>query len=256
MTPGEGYGIKAHSKGLNISLFEAPLRGRYTPLRGDAIQSEGGVNSRMIHSASSGDDVLLSRLGRGPADELGRPTFQNHIAVIPRELLASLRVSLAAVDAAIGEYDVKNGSVVGDMEPLELAPPPAGHRLGAGLRQHVTRAAMETLATRRLAEPEGRTLLLCRDTLPPIRNEVLYRVVELLNFSAGLPAFTAMSDAPTASALNTFDLVVAPRGVRGDNTWAIIESSLERSVLDRVARRDAVYQAIEQSFTSDSAAFG
>lgn len=256
VTPERGYGVKAASTGLNISLFEAPLRGRYTPLRGDVIQSEGGVNSRMIHPASSGDDVLLSHLGRGPPDELGRPTFQNHIAIVPAEVLATGRASLGSVDGAIAAFDAAHGNIVGDMGPLEVAPPPPGYRPGAGLRQHLTRAAVETLATRRIREQDGRTLLLCRETPPAVRNEVLFRVVELLNILAGLEPFTAMSDAPTASALNTFDLVVAPRGLRGDNSWAIIESSLDRPPLPRVDEQQQVYDAIERSFAADTAAFG
>src|SRR5258705_12980300 len=91
VTPGEGYGIKARSIGLNIALYEAPLQGKYTPIRGDAVQGVGGVNFRMVHPASSGEDVLLSRLGRGPPDELGRPTFQNHIAIAPRSALVECR---------------------------------------------------------------------------------------------------------------------------------------------------------------------
>jgi len=256
VTPGEGYGIKAHSAGLNIALFEASLRGRYTPIRGETVQDAGGVNSRMLHPASSGEDILVSRLTKGPPDELGRPTFQNHLAVVPREALASVRVTLKGVDDAIAEFDLRNGNLAGETAPLDVPPAPAGWRLGEGLRMNVSRAALETLATRRMAEPEGRTLLLCRDTPPAIRNEVLYRVIELLDFQLGLEPFVAMSDAPTASALNAFNLVVGPRGVRGDNSWAIIESSLEAAVLPRVAKAPDVYEAIEKSYQADTEQFG
>jgi len=214
VTPGEGYGIKATSAGLNIALFEAPLRGHYTPIRGDTVQSSGGVNFRMIHPAASGEDVLLSRLGRGPADELGRPTFQNHIAIAPRELLESGRISLFSVDDALGNFDAKAVDPPKELGPLEVAAPPSGYRLGAGLRGHLTRATVETLATRRIQDEYSRTLILCRDTPPQVRNEVLFRLIELLNFVARIKTFTGMSDAPTASAMNDFDLIVAPRGIR------------------------------------------
>ncbi len=256
VTPGEGYGIKAYSVGLNISLFDTALRGRYTPIRGDAVQSEGGVNSRMVHPASSGEDVLLSRLGKGPPDELGRPTFQNHLAVIPRELLVQKRVSLSGVDEVMGSFDLANPTALKDVGMLQVDPPLEAHRLGAGLRQHLTRAAVETVATRKMTEADGRTLVLCRDTLPPIRNEVLFRLVELLNFGANLPPFTAMSDAPTASQLNAFDLVIAPRGVRADNSWVIVEAGLPAAPLPRVAKAEWVYQAIEESYAADTRATG
>ena len=256
VTPGEGYGIKAYSAGLNIALFDTTLRGRYTPIRGDAVQSEGGVNSRMVHPASSGEDVLLSRLGRGPPDEMGRPTFQNHLAVVPRELLVQKRVALFGVDAAIEAFDKANPTALKEVAALQVPAPPESFRLGGGLRRHLTRAAVETIATRKMTEADGRTLLLCRDTLPPIRNEVLFRLIELLNFGANIPAFTAMSDAPTASALNSFDLVVAPRGLRADNSWAIVEAGLQAPPLPRSARGEWVYKAIEESYAADSRAYG
>jgi hypothetical protein len=256
VTPGEGYGIKAHSAGLNISLYEAALRGRYTPIRGETVQDAGGVNSRMLHPASSGEDLLLSRLTKGPPDELGRPTFQNHIAVVPREALAAMRVTLKGVEAALADFDLKNVNMAGETPPLDVQGPPPGWRLGEGLRQNISRAAIETIATRRMADPDGRTLLLCREAPPAVRNEVLFRVVELLDFALGLQPFVAMSDAPTASALNAFNLVVAPRGVRGDNSWAIVEASLENAVLPRVGRAADVYSAIEKSYADDTAEFG
>jgi len=256
VTPGEGYGIKAFSAGLNIALFDSALRGRYTPIRGDAVQSEGGVNSRMLHPASSGEDVLLSRLGKGPPDEMGRPTFQNHLAVIPRVLLVEKRVSLGGVDVAMEAFDRANPSALKDVAMLEVARPPEGYRLGEGLRRHLTRAAVETIATRRMTEADGRTLVLCRGTLPPIRNEVLFRLIELLNFGADIRPFTAMSDAPTASQLNAFDLVIAPRGVRADNSWVIVEAGLPAAPLPRYPKGEWVYTAIEESYAADTRAYG
>ena len=256
VTPGQGYGIKGHSAGLNIAMYEAPLEGRYTPIRGDAVQGVGGVNFRMVHPASSGEDVLLSRLGKGPPDELGRPTFQNHIAIVPRAVLAEGRLTLAGVDKAIADFDTANPTLVGDLPPLEAAAAPAGHRLGAGLKHLITRAAVETLATRRMKDVEARTLVLARESLPTVRNDLLFKLTELLVFKLGIPGFSSMSDAPTASALNSFNLVVAPRGVRADESWAIIESSMPAPVLPRVPKADAVYKVIEDSFAADNAAFG
>ena len=256
VTPLEGYGVKARSMGLNIALYEAPLAGRYTPIRGDAVQGVGGVNFRMVHPASSGEDVLLSRLGRGPPDELGRPTFQNHIAIAPREVLATARITLQGIDDAIAAFDLQHPNLVGDLPPLEVAAAPAGYRLGAGLRLHLTRAAVETLATRRMKDIEARTLVLARESLPTVRNEILFKLTELLVFQIGIPGFASMSDAPTASALNSFNLVVAPRGVRADESWAIIESSLPAPVLPRVPKADEVYKIIEESYHADTAAMG
>src|SRR5437867_10465495 len=70
------------------------------------------------------------------------------------------------------------------------------------------------------------------------------QVYELLAWGCGLPLMTAISEAPRSSALNFFNFVVAPRGVRADSTWAILESALSESVLPRVLDRDEVYQVL------------
>src|SRR2546427_738077 len=62
--------------------------------------------------------------------------------------------------------------------------------------------------------------------------------------AGGPPPLTAISDAPRASALNYFNLVISPRGVRSDSTWAILESALAESVLPRALERDDVYQVL------------
>src|SRR5207245_6035975 len=85
---------------------------------------------------------------------------------------------------------------------------------------------------------------LCRNTPPEARNATLHLSVELVGWACGLPLLTAISEAPRSSALNFFNFVVAPRGVRADSTWAILESALSESVLPRVLDRDDVYQVL------------
>src|SRR5439155_1138789 len=86
----------------------------------------------------------------------------------------------------------------------------------------------------------GRELLLCRNTTPEARNATLHLVFELLCWGCGLPILTAISETPRSSAMNFFNLVVAPRGVRADSSWAILESALAEPVLPRVMDRDDV----------------
>lgn len=252
VTPGEGYGIKSASKGLNISLFEAPLKGAYTPIRGSVAQQEGGVDSRMLHPAAAGDDMLLSRLGPGPKDELGRPTFQNHVAIIPTKALFDRRLTFETVDAAIGAYDAAHSEPEKEIEPLLPAPAPEGWRPGKGLGHHITRAAAETVATRRLASPYARTLLLVRDSAAAARNEILFRLTELLVLQCVMEPFPCMSDGPTASTMNRFSLVVSARGLRADNSWAIVDAPMNAPSLKRVEDADHVYSAIQAAFDADA----
>jgi hypothetical protein len=255
VTPGEGYGVKSTSKGLNLSLFEAPLRGAYTPIRGEAMQSPGGIDSRMVHPAAAGDDLLLSRLGAGPRDELGRPTFQNHVAIVPVKALFERRLTLASVDAALGASGAPEQEPTKELAPLRPDAPPPGWRPAGGLAQHMTRAAAETIATRRIKTPFARTLLLMRDSMPGARNEVLFKLVELLVLQCVLEPFPAMSDAPTASTMNRFTLVISARGLRSDDTWAIVEAPLVSSPLKRVDDAPQVYAAIDAAFDADASDF-
>lgn len=254
VTPGIGYGSKGASRGLNTSLYESKLKGHLTPIRGEAVQGDGSVDMRMFHPVGAGEEVLLSVLGKGPRDEEGRPTFQNHSVVAPTALLKEGRVSLARLDQAVRDFDAANASAAGALELLEvpLNPPDSPHPLGKGIRQHMNRAAVETLATRRMADSYGRTLILCRGSVPPQRNTVLFLLIELLNLKCGVPLFTASSDAPTTPTLNFFNLIVAGRGVRADNSWVLLDAALEKPALGKIPARAEVYKRIEEAFLEEA----
>jgi hypothetical protein len=254
VTPGIGYGSKGASKGLNTSLYESKLKGHLTPIRGEAVQGDGSVDMRMFHPVGAGEEILLSVLGKGPRDEEGRPTFQNHSIVAPTALLKEGRLSLAQLDQSLRDYDVANPSAAGALELIEvpLNPADSPHQLGKGIRQHMNRAAVETLATRRLADNFGRTLILCRGSVAPQRNTVLYKLIELLNLKCGVPFFTGSSDAPTTPTLNFFNLIVSARGVRADNSWVLLDAALEKPALARLPKRDEIYQKIEAAFLEEA----
>ncbi len=251
VVPGVGYTTKAVSRGLSVSLYESYLRGHYTPIRPAAVQSEGAVDLQMIHPVRSGEEILLSRLSRGPPDEAGRPTFTNHTAIVPTNVLRAGRITLDAVARAMAAFDKADGDVQGDMGLLGLAARSQGESgmsFGAGIHKYVSLSALETLTTRMMADPRSRTLLLSRDSTPETRNKTLCNLVEVLNWGCGLPLFSAISDAPTASALNFFNVVVAARGVRADSSWALLETSLGTPVLPRIPGQDQVYETLAAAF--------
>ena len=248
VVPGIGYTTKAFSNGLDAGLYEPYLRGHYTPIRAATAQSSDDViDLHMIHPVRTGREMLVSRITRGPVDEAGRPTFANHTVVARTDVLRAGRVSLDGLFQAMAEFLKTADDVRGEM-PLLKVPARAEDEgrpaFGAGINRHLTFPALETLATRIMMDPASRTLLLCRNTTPEARNTTLSLLFELLGFACGLPLFTAISEAPRASALNFFNLVIAPRGVRADSSWAILESALAESVLPRVLDRDDVYQTL------------
>jgi len=243
-----GYTTKAVSQGLDAGLYDPYLRGHYTPIRAATAQTtEDHIELHMIHPVRTGRELLLSRITRSGPDEAGRPTFSNHTVVARTDVLRSGRITLEAVFRAIDEFDRGNDEVPKEMPLLKIPTRSEGEgawHFGSGIHKHLTFPAVETLATRIMTDPTSRTLLLCRNTTPDARNATLNLVFELLGFGCGLPLSTAISDAPRASALNFFNLVVAARGVRADSTWAILESALSESVLPRMMDRDDIYQLL------------
>ncbi len=246
--PGVGYTTKAFSQGLDAGLYDPYLRGHYTPIRAATAQTtEDPIDLRMIHPIRTGREILLSRITRGPPDEAGRPTFTNHTVVARTDVLKSGRTRLDTVFRAMDEVNGKIADIQGEIPLLKVPTEPESEgplHFGAGIHKHLTFPALETLATRIMSDPTSRTLLLCRNTTPEARNATLNMVYELLAWGCGLPLLNAISEAPRASALNFFNLVVAARGVRADSSWAILESALSESVLPRLLDRDDIYQLL------------
>lgn len=246
--PGVGYTTRVVSKGLDAGLYDPYLSGHYTPIRGATAQiSDDPIDLHMMHPVRGGREILLSRITRGPPDEAGRPTFANHTVVARTDLLRSGRINLESVFRAMNEFDREAPDIAGEMPLLQVPHRSEEERrvpFGRGIHKHLTFPAIETLATRIMSDPTSRTLLLCRNTTPDARNATLNLIVELLVWACGLPMLTAISEAPRASALNFFNLVIAPRGVRADSTWAILESALAQPVLPRVLDRDELYQLL------------
>ncbi len=249
---GVGYTTKAVSRGLGVGLYESDLRGHYTPIRAATVQSDDAIiDMQMIHPVRSGEEILLSRISRGPPDEVDRPTFTNHTAIVPTAVLRSGRITLEAVGRALAEFEKKAADIEGELDPLKVparSDPDPESSFGSGVHRYLSLPSLETLATRVMEDPRCRTLLLCRGSTPETRNKTLCLIVEVLNWACGLPLFSAISDAPTASALNFFNLVVAPRGVRADSTWALLESAISRAALPRVPGQDQVYEILTAAF--------
>jgi hypothetical protein len=251
-SPEKGYGTKAESTGLNGPLYQRYLGSHFTPVRVEKTASGSTViDARMIHPAPANDEVLLSLLGRGIPDEYNRPTIQNHTVVLPGGLLRSGRLSFGMAESAILEYDRRVPKATGRVEPLSVRLPPANairESPGMGIRRFITKAAVDTLASRFLTDGHGRTLLLCRGSTHQYRNELLYKLVELLSAGGEIPLFTAISDAPTLSAMNHFRLAISSRGVRADGTWTLLDASIDRATLQPIRGRTPVYTRVAEAF--------
>jgi hypothetical protein len=228
-SPERGYGTKAESSGLNGPLYMRYLENHFTPVRVEKTASGSTViDARMIHPAPANDEVLLSILGRGVADEYNRPTIANHTIVLPGAALRAGKIDPISVPLR---------------RPGEVEEP-----LGVGLRRLITKPAVDTLASRLLADGQARTLILCRGSTHQYRNDLLYKLVELFHAGGEIPLFAAISDAPTLSAMNHFRLAISSRGVRADGTWTLLDASIDRVALPPVRGRTPVYTRIAEAF--------
>ncbi len=251
VSPDRGYGTRAVSSGLNPQLYIRHLAGHFTPVRVE--KTTGGstvIDARMVHPANAAGEVILSILGRGSADEYNRPTIQNHTVIVPQSLLRSGRLTLAAVERATFDYDRGHPTILGNMDPLTVrlqAPAESGGAVPT-IRRLMTKASMDTLVTRLMGDPHGRTLVLCRGATNEARNDLLYAIIEVLCLDAEVPLFACISDAPTLSAMNHFRLAIASRGVRADASWMLLDSSLEKPALPTLRSKALVYARVAAAY--------
>ncbi len=211
------------------------------------------IDARMIHPAPANDEVLLSILGRGVADEYNRPTIANHTVVIPGALLRSGQLTFVEVEMAAQEFDRRVPKAAGRIDPIPVSPralEEPHQPVGSGIRRLITKAAVETLASRFLADRGSRTLVLCRGSTNQYRNELLYRLVELLNSGGEIAIFPAISDAPTLSAMNHFHLAISSRGVRADATWTLLDASIDHAALPPIRGKSPMYSRIAEAFAA------
>lgn len=250
-SPEKGYGTRAESYGLHPPLYLRQLAGHYTPVRVEKTTNGSTiVDGRMIHPATAAEQVILSILGRGAADEYNRPTIQNHTVLIPLSWLRHHQLTLADVERATLEYDRLHPTIRGMVDPIQVTLREASYAppVNSALRKLMTKPAVDTLATRLMGDQHGRTLLLCRGSSNEARNELLYELIELLCLEAELPMFACISDAPTLSAMNHFRLAISSRGVRADASWMLLDASIEKAALAPLRSRSSVYGRIAQAF--------
>ncbi len=254
VSPEKGYGVKAESHRLNGPLYMRYLDNNFTPVRVEKTANGGTViDARMIHPAPANDEVLLSILGRGAPDEYNRPTIQNHSIVIPGGPLRAGQLRFSDAEAAVVDFDRRYPKAAGKMEPIMLTlrdPHEVREPLGAGIRRLITKAAVETLATRFLSDHQARTLVLCRGSTNQYRNELLYHLVELLHSGGEIALFPAISEAPTLSAMNHFHLAISSRGVRADASWTLLDASIDEAALPPLRGKNPIYGRIAEAFAT------
>lgn len=246
--PEVGYSVRARSAELNLALYSKRLDGLYAPLRGEALHNpKEPVDALMVQPTGAGEELLLTFIGPGPPDEIAqRPTIASHTVVLPVASLRSGALGFEAVERAVRDFDRTHPEPLGTIDSLEvpLREPAARPRPGAGIARHLSRASAETLLTRWLSQPEGRTLILCRDTTTSQRRQALYRILETLPLACRVPFLPSLTEIPSGSFVDRFQLVVSARAFRTDNTWVLLDCALESPTLARLDGEEERYAAL------------
>jgi hypothetical protein len=250
----EGYRVMAVSKNLNLNLYEAPIARHYTPLRGIVSNTvdQKDVDIRMVHPIPGGEEVLVSVLNRGLPDGAGRETYRNHTVIVPISLLRDSRISIPTVVDAAKAFDKASPGISGEIEPLVIPLQPAqSGTFGVGLRNHVSKAAIETLVYRYTQERDSKTLLYCPRSEDPDRVTILYLLLEVMCWGSGIQVPVAISDSPPPSQLDPFQIVISSKGVHGDpSRWAIIEASMDQPQYPRHPSLTKVYDILDKAYQS------
>jgi hypothetical protein len=251
----EGYRVMAMSKGLNLNLYEPPIARHYTPLRGIISNTveRVEVDVRMVHPVPSGEEILVSSLNRGLPDASGRDTYINHTVIVPISLLREGRIGLPAVVDAAQAFDRKSPGASGDLEPLAvpLVDPTRNPPLGDGLRNHVSKASVESLIYRYVHERDSKTLLYCPRSGDSDRITILYLLLEVMCWGSGLPVPVIISDSPPPSQLDPFQMIVSSKGVHGDpSRWAVVEGSMNAPLYARDPALTKTYDILDRAYQS------
>jgi hypothetical protein len=247
--PEIGYSVRARSADLNLSFYARRLEGIYTPIAGENLHGEDVVvDVVMAHPTSAGNELLYSLIRPGPPDaEYQRRTFVNHTAVVPVAALRSGALTFDGVEAAMRSFDQTPAGASGIIDPLSVSriEDPATRTLpGSGIDRYLSRASAETLLTRSLQEPGGRTLVMARETTPAVRHQTLVKVLEALSIACSLPFVSSLSDTPGGPVADRFQLVIAARAFRTDGSWALLDNALDDPSLPRAKGQEAAYDAL------------
>ncbi|MCI4367414.1 MAG: hypothetical protein L3K08_06650 [Thermoplasmata archaeon] len=252
--PEIGYSVRARSADLNLSFYARPLEGIYTPIAGENLHGDDVVvDVVMAHPTSGGNELLYSLIRPGPPDaEYQRRTFLNHTVVLPVAALRSGALTFDGVESAMRSFDPAHAGASGVVEPLavpRIEDPTARTPPGRGIDRYLSRASAETLLTRSLQEPEGRTLVMARETTPVVRHQTLVKMLEVLSIACSLPFVSSLSDTPGGPVADRFQLVIAARAFRTDGSWALLDNALDAPSLPRAKGQAAAYDALAACYS-------
>ncbi|UCF08073.1 MAG: DUF87 domain-containing protein [Thermoplasmata archaeon] len=258
--PGKGYQdlpIAISTEGqpsLFTRLFQLPTeRGpEFSPIlvRYEVEDFKG----HLIFNKEHRNQIIISYITHTPvADEYGRTGVFHHSAIVDKKLFKTGGISLLNVLETMEDYDKNNTYPKGKIEKLEVQKKDTpGFDYKGKIKNIISKAAVETLATRLMTSDRYRTIFRCLRSSSEDRMRIAIYLLELLNFECGLRPISMVTERPIPQYNELFDVAVTERAIdlrTNAEDWAVILWDLEHPLSKRIKNRDDVYKKIDEAFS-------
>ena len=250
---GKGYQDKpvAISGDFNPGLFTNVFDKEFAPLMMSYSQKD--YRGFMLFDKPNIRHVLFSFIYHKVIDEYGRKGVIHHSAIIDRKDLQSGKVSLFDIEEAMNKFDEANPAPKGDIPPLEVpAYEPGQFRYQDKIFKYISKASVETLATRMMTASRNRTSFRCQGAGTKARKNIALYLVELLGFRGGIPISFTTERPISSEYYGFFNLAVTERAIAPDanaEDWAVINWDELDVGMPRVGGKDDVYKLIDDAFS-------
>jgi hypothetical protein len=249
---GKGYQDKpvAISGDFNPGLFTNVFKQEFAPLI--LSYSEADYRGFMLFNKPTMSHILFSYIYHKVVDEFGRRGVIHHSAIIEKKALMKGEITILEVEAAMKKFDEEYPMPKGDIPALELPvhDKPKFEYEGM-IHKYISKAAVETLATRMLSSKESKTAFRCQGAGKDKRKSIAIYLTELLTFKCGIPISFCTERPITTEYYEFFNLAVTERAVAPEanaESWAVINWDVSDPGMKRLGGKDAAYKAIDEAF--------
>lgn len=251
--PGKGYQDKpiAFSGDFNPLLYISLFRNEFIPII--VSYSKEDFRGYLFFNKPNKSEILFSCIfPKKNVDEYGRTGVFHHSVIIDRNYLQRGEISLFSVEKAMVGFDKKVQFPKGNIEKLQVELNEKPTFSYSNLKKYVSKASVETLATRLMSNERNKTIFRCLGANQRERFKIAIYLIELLNFNCGIKEISFSNEIPlTAEYYKLFDILILERAYPPESDaedWAVIPWDLEESKLQRIKGKEDVYKKIDDVF--------
>ncbi len=258
--PGKGYQdlpIAISTEGqpsLFTRVFQLPTeRGpEFAPIL--VRYEEENFIGHLIFNKQNRNQIIITYITHTPeADEYGRTGVLHHSAIVDKKLIKSGNISLLTVIEAMENYDKDTTFPKGKIEKLKIqTKEKPGFDYKGKIQNIISKAAVETLATRLMTSDRNRAIFRCLRSTNEDRMRISIYLLEFLNFECDIRPISMTTERPIPQYNELFDVAVTERAIdlrTNAEEWEVILWDLEHPSLKRLKDRDDVYKKIDEAFS-------